>query len=313
MLASAGLTLGKVNLLKIGNRGRTLRNKDYLVIFLLPAIIVLVMLTIYPLLYSLKMSFYNWNLTIPKSANEFVWFSNYINLFKNAEFWSALWVTVRFTVASVCLTMVIGVALAFLMFQNLKGSSVVRTFIIAAMVIAPVIIGTAWRLMYNPGWGLINYFLTVLHIGSKPFLAQSSTVLPAVIAVDVWEWSPLVMIIVLAALQGLSTEVYESAKVDGASVFQVFVHITLPLIKPALLLALLIRTMDAFRVFDTVYAMTGGGPGIASENLNILMYNTGFEFFQASKTATMAIVSLVIITVVCSYVVRVFKSEDVEI
>jgi multiple sugar transport system permease protein len=261
----------------------------------------------------LKISLFNWDLTVPKSAREFIGFSNYINLFHNPEFWSAIWVTFRFTVASVCLTMIIGVALAFLMFQNLRGSNIVRTFVIAAMVIAPIVIGTAWRLMYNPGWGLINYFLIVLHIGSKPFLAQASLVLPAVIAVDVWQWSPLVMIIVLAALQGLPMEVYESARVDGASLFQVFVHITLPLIQPALLLALLIRTMDAFRVFDTVYAMTGGGPGIASENLNILMYNTGFEFFQVSKAAAMAIVSLVIITVVCMYIVKIFKSEDMEI
>lgn len=287
-----------------------LKDKNYLILFLTPAIIVLVLLTIYPLLYNLKISLFNWNLTIPESAKQFVGLKNYVEILKGDEFWNAFWITMKFTTASVIFSMIIGVALALLMFQDLKGASVVRTFVIAAMVIAPVIVGTAWRLMYNPGWGIVNYILDVIGIGGRPFLAQSSTVLPALIFVDVWQWSPLVMIIVLAALQGLSPEIYESAMVDGASAFQTFFSITLPMLKPALLLALLIRTMDAFRTFDTIYAMTGGGPGVSSQNLNILMYNTGFEFFQVSKTASMAIISLVIITAICMFLAKLFKSED---
>jgi len=286
------------------------KDRHYRVMFLAPAIAALVLFTIYPLLYSIKISLFKWNMTVPGSGDQFIGLGNYINVLQDAEFWHALWITVSFTFFSVIFCMIVGVALAFLMFQNLKGANIVRTFVIAAMVIAPIIVGTAWRLMYNPGWGLINYFLSVIGISGNPFLAQSSTVLPALIVVDVWQWSPLVMIIVLAALQGLSPEVYESAEIDGASWWQTFFHITLPLLKPALLLALLIRTMDAFRTFDTIYAMTGGGPGRSSENLNILMYNTGFEFFKVSKTASMAVISLIVITAICTFLVKLFQKNE---
>ena len=286
------------------------KDRNYKVLFLAPAIIALILFTIYPLLYSLRISLFNWNMTVPGTSDQFIGLGNYINVLQDVEFWHAMWITVSYTFCSVTFCMIVGVALAFLMFQNLKGANIVRTFVIAAMVIAPVIVGTAWRLMYNPGWGLINYFLSVIGIVGKPYLAQASTVLPALIVVDVWQWSPLVMIIVLAALQGLSPEVYESAKVDGASLLQTFFHITLPLLKPALLLSLLIRTMDCFRTFDTIYAMTGGGPGRSSENLNILMYNTGFEFFKVSKTASMAVISLIVITAVCTFLVRLFRQNE---
>ncbi|CAA7600910.1 Binding-protein-dependent transport system inner membrane component [Acididesulfobacillus acetoxydans] len=289
-----------------------IKDKHYVALFLAPAIAALILLTIYPMLYSLKISFFNWNLTVPGSQNQFVGLQNYAEILKHGEFWHSLWITICFTFFSVLFCMVIGTSLAFLMFQNLKGASIVRTFVISAMVIAPIIVGTAWRLMYNPGWGLINYFLSVAGIGGRPFLAQASTVLPALIVVDVWEWSPLVMVIVLAGLQGLSPEVYESARVDGASRWQTFIHITLPLLKPALLLSLLIRTMDAFRTFDTIYAMTGGGPGRSSENLNILMYNTAFEYFQVSKAASMALLSLIVITVICTLIFRVFRRNEGE-
>lgn len=287
-----------------------LRDKHYLMLFLAPSIVALILFTIYPLIYSLKISFFSWDLIKPGSSNSFVGFRNYADIFKNPEFWDALVISAKFMIASVTGTMLVGTALAFLMFQNLKGTNIIRTFIISAMIMTPVVIGTAWRLMYNPGWGLINYFLDVFGIGGRPFLAQSSTVISAIVLTDVWQWSPLVMLIVLAALQGLPEEIYEAAKVDGASHWKTFWYITIPLLKPSLILALLIRAMDSFRVFDIIYAMTGGGPGTASQNLNILMYNTGFEFFKVSKAAALAIISLIIIIVMSLSLIKIFRKED---
>jgi multiple sugar transport system permease protein len=170
----------------------------------------------------------------------------------------------------------------------------------------PVIVGTAWRLMYNPGWGLISYFLSQFGVKEQAFLAKAGTVLPALVLVDVWEWSPFVMLILLAALQSVPLELYESAVVDGASAFQKFRYITLPMIKPAFAVALLIRTMDCFRTFDTIFAMTGGGPGTSSQNLNVMSYYTGLEFFHISSASAIAVVSLVMITVISSWILKVF-------
>lgn len=288
-----------------------LKDKHYLVIFLAPAIIALAGLSLYPLIFSLKTSFFGWDLIKPGSDQNFVGFRNYVTVLTNRAFLDAVWVTLKYTFLSVIMALLAGTAMSFLFYQNLWGTWVVRTIVITAMVISPVIVGTLWRLMYSPDFGIINYALSLIGIGPYSFLAEKSTVLGALILVDVWEFAPLVMVIVLATLQGISPTFYEAGVIDGANSMQLFIHITLPMLRPALLLALLIRTMDCFRTFDSIYAMTGGGPGTSSQNLNILMYNTGFEFFQISKVCAMAIISLFIITTICLILVKNLKEESI--
>lgn len=279
------------------------------VLFLAPAIIGLLVLTIYPLLYGLHLSLVDFKLLSSTATGEWNWFQNYTDLFKDKKFWDALKITFQFTVYAVILEMLVGLGLALLLSQELRGAGLARTVIISAMVMTPVIVGTAWRLMYNPGWGLINYFLGLLGFREQAFLAQAHTVIPALVVVDVWEWSPFVMLILLAAMQSISVELYEAAVADGASAFQKFRYITLPLLKPAIAVALLIRTMDCFRTFDVIFAMTGGGPGTSSQNLNILTYYTGLEFFRISSASAIAFVSLVIITLISMLIVKFFGVE----
>jgi len=287
-----------------------LNDRSYLILFLAPAVIALIVFSIFPLIYSLKISFYNWNLIKPETSKSFIGFTNYINIFKSPSFWKSLVVTAKFMIGSVIGSMIIGIAMAFLLYQNLRGTKIVTTLIISAMVTTPVVIGTAWRLMYNPSWGLINYLLGLIGIRGRAFLAQSSTVIPALIVTDVWQWSPLVMLIVSAALYGLPQDIYEAADVEGASNWSKFWYITIPLLKPSLLLALLLRVMDSIRAFDLIFAMTGGGPGSASQNLNILIYNTTFEFFKVSKGAALAILSLIIIIILCSSLFEIFRGGN---
>lgn len=286
-----------------------LKDKHYLYLFLAPAIISLAVLSLYPLIFSLKTSFFGWDLIKPGSDKNFVGFRNYSSIIMNKAFQGAIWITLKYTFLSVTTALILGTAMSFLFYQNLFGTWVVRTIVITAMVISPVIVGTLWRLMYSPDFGIINYALSFLGLGPFSFLAEKQTVLGALILVDVWEFAPLVMVIVLATLQGISPTYYEAAVIDGCNSIQLFLHITLPMLKPALLLALLIRTMDCFRTFDSIYAMTGGGPGTSSQNLNILMYNTGFEFFQISKVCAMAILSLIIITTICLVLVKNLKED----
>jgi len=279
------------------------------VLFLAPAIIGLLVLTIYPLLYGLRLSLIDYELLSSSATGEWNWFQNYTDLFRDKEFWNALKITIQFTIYAVALEMLVGLGLALLLSQELRGAGLARTVIISAMVMTPVIVGTAWRLMYNPGWGLINYFLGLVGIPEQAFLAQANTVIPALVVVDVWEWSPFVMLILLAAMQSISVELYEAAIVDGASAIQKFRYVTLPLLKPAIAVALLIRTMDCFRIFDVIFAMTGGGPGTSSQNLNILAYYTGLEFFRISSASAIAFVSLVTITLISMMIVRFFGVE----
>lgn len=279
------------------------------IVLLAPAVVGLFVLTIYPTLYGLRLSLIDYDLLSTTATGQWNWFQNYIDLFKDKKFWNAFRITMVFTVAAVTLELLIGLGLAVLLSERLPGVVIARAVIISAMVMTPVIVGTAWRLMYNPSWGLINYLLGLIGIKEQAFLAQTKTVIPALVVVDVWEWSPFVMLILLAALRSLPVEIYEAATVDGASALQVFRHITLPLLRPAIAIALLIRTMDCFRVFDTIFAMTGGGPGTASENLNILSYYTGLEFFHMSSASAIAVISLILITVICMLILRVFGVE----
>jgi len=286
------------------------KDKHYSIIFLAPAMIALLGCTLYPMIYSLWISLTGWNLKRPETRGVFVGFRNYLDVLIGKEFWDALSVTFRFSILSVVCSLIIGTLVALLMYQGLRGNAIVRSFIISAMILAPIVVGTAWRMMYNPTGGIINYFLELIGIGAKPFLSEKATVIPALVATDVWQWSPLVMIIVLAALQGLPLEVFESSKIDGANSINTLIHITIPMIKPSILLATLIRTMDSFRTFDTIFAMTKGGPGTASQNLNIIMYNTGFESFRIGRASAMSLLSLVLITVTCTIILRLFQRND---
>ena len=284
-------------------------NRRAPIILLAPAVVGLVILTVYPLIQGLRLSMIDYDLLSTSATGQWNWFRNYTELFKSTEFWSALRITLQYTVAAVTLELLLGFGLALLLAEPLPGRGLARTAIISAMVMTPVIVGTAWRLMYNPGWGLISYFLSLFGIKAQAFLAQTRTVIPALVAVDIWEWTPLIMLIMLAALQSLPVELYEAARVDGSGSLQTFRHITLPLIKPAIAVALLIRTMDCFRTFDTIFAMTGGGPGTASQNLNVLSYYTGFEFYHISMASAMAVISLILITIICMLILRVFGVE----
>jgi multiple sugar transport system permease protein len=287
-----------------------MKDRQYAMVFLLPAIICLAVLSIFPLLFTFTTSFFGWDLIKPGSQSNFVGFYNYVNVLTSESFWFSTFITLEYTFISVALAMCAGTALAFLFYQDLVGTWVVRTVVMAAMVISPVIIGTLWRLIYNPDIGLLTFLLESIGIRGTSFLANNKTVLGALIVVDVWEWAPLVMVIVLASLQGMPSDVFEAGVIDGCSAWKLFIYIKLPLLKPALLLSLLIRTMDCFRTFDSIYAMTGGGPGTASQNLNILMYNTGFEFFQISKVSAMAILSLIIILSICTFMVKKLQKGD---
>lgn len=285
------------------------KDRKPILLFLTPAVLTLILLRFLPAIHSLAISFTNWNLYEPNSRHQWVGFRNYQSFLSDPQFGNSLNITFVMGFWSVLLTMLIGTALAFLMYRELCGHRIVQGFIISAMIIAPIVVGTCWRLMYNPGNGLINLLLAFFGMEGQPFLAQQNTVTGAIIAADVWQQSPYVMIIILAGLQGLPLETFEAAKIDGANSVQTLFRITLPLLKQSIMLALVIRIMDALRIFDIIFAMTKGGPGTASLNINLLMYLTGFNYYQLGKAAAMCIFILVLVTVPCAVIIRLFSRD----
>lgn len=285
------------------------KDRYWLYVFLGPSIIALLLLTVFPLVYSLRNTFFGWDLIKPNSQNLFIGLKNYRDVLTAPAFQKSLLITVEYSFGTVFGTVVLGMIAAFVIFQNFLGNLIVRIFAIAAMVISPVIVGTSFRLMLNPSFGFISWLFSLARIDNPGYLASAKTVLMTLIIVDIWQWTPLVMVILLAGLQGIPRDIYDSSKVDGANVFQTFIYITLPYLKPSLLLAVLIRTMDSLRTFDLIFTMTMGGPGTASQNLNLLMYNTGFEFLQISKASTMAVILLILITVFSNIIIKAFGGE----
>jgi trehalose/maltose transport system permease protein len=224
-----------------------------------PSLIVVILVAIYPLFQAFRLSLTDTHLARPGEAS-YVWFENYSYLFRNDRFISSLWHTVQFTVASVALETILGMAIALIIHSNFKGRAIIRTSMLIPWAIPTVVSSQIWKWMLHDQYGVINDIL-VNRLGildkKVAWIANPDTSLPSIIAVDVWKTTPFMALLLLAGLQVIPGDVYEASRVDGASKWQQFWQITLPLLRPALLVALIFRTLDAFRVFDIVYVMKG--------------------------------------------------------
>jgi len=275
-------------------------------LLIVPSLALLLAVNIFPLIYSLFLSFESWSLVKPGDRS-FVGLRNYVEVLTNPAFAEALNKTLIFTAVAIISEFLIGFALAVALSHNLKGVGAIRSVILMPLVMTPVVTGLVWRFMYNPEYGMINYFLNLLGISTThAWLGDTSTALPAVILVDVWENTPFVFLILLAGLQALPREPFEAAQIDGASRWTTLTCVTLPLLKPAILVALLIRTVDALKVFDIIYVMTMGGPAAATETLSILTYRFGFLRFDMGYTAALSYIIVLIIVLASQPFVRSF-------
>src|SRR5262249_1334600 len=229
-------------------------------LLLAPAIAVLLALSLYPLFYLIRVSF-------EPGGGEGSWsLRNFSRLATDGFFRSALLHTLIYAVAALTLEFVIGLGLALIADRPLRGRGVFRAIVLIPMMLPPVVVGVIWRLMLNPDFGAINGTLKAVGVNTQSMTWTASPLLAmlSVIAVDVWQWTPFMFLVLLAGLQAIPQEPYEAATIDGASAYQMFRDITLPMLKPAILIALLLRTMDLLRVFDQIYILTEGGPGFAT-------------------------------------------------
>jgi multiple sugar transport system permease protein len=267
----------------------------------------MIVLVIFPTLFAAFVSLTRWNLT-ESEARVFVGLANYFNLMKEARFWEALARTGIFTSVSTALTLVSGMILALLLNRRLPAKSLFRSLLIIPMVITPVVVGLTWRFMYNPELGMINFLLDRLGFEKIAFLGKTTTSLISVIVTDIWQYTPFALLILLAGLESLPKDPFEAAQLDGATEAQSFWWITLPMMKGPLLVAVLFRVMFSFNTFDTIYVMTGGGPGRSSETLVMYAYRLGFEQWHLGESAAVALIMLVLVTILSRIIIRAMKS-----
>jgi len=280
-------------------------------LFLMPALIFLGITALFPLLYSVYLSFFRLKINLPNQKMFFVGFENYLKLFSDRLLKISTANTLWFAVVSVLCETVLGIVVAMVICSNKFWTKIVTSIFIIPMIMAPVAIGTLWRMMLDASTGIINYFINILGIESISFLSNPKTAMGSVIFVNIWQLTPWVTIITAAALKNLSEETLQAAIVDGASAFQIFRKIVLPLIKPVLVIILMIRFIDAFKVFDTVYVMTGGGPGTATEMLPNYIYKQGLRYFDAGYAASLAIMFVIVMTL-CSILFLNWRKKEQE-
>jgi multiple sugar transport system permease protein len=261
-------------------------------LFAAPAVLVVGTVIVFPWLFTLYMSGHDWKIG---GGPEFVGLQNFAELFRDARFLESMGHTFYFTTLAVVLPIVFGTAAALVFHREFPFRGLLRTVFVMPMMATPVAVALVWTMMFHPQLGVLNYLLSLVGIGPQAWVYSPDTVIPTLILVEVWHWTPLVMLIVLGGLAGLPREPYESALIDGANDWHMFRHITLPLVWPFIMVAIVIRTIDALKAFDTIFVITQGGPGTASETLNIFLYLQAFQFYKIGYASAVVVIFFVII------------------
>jgi multiple sugar transport system permease protein len=274
-------------------------------VFTLPSVLVVAVLMVFPVGYTLYMSLHSWFASSVTSP-EFIGLNNFRRAFVEDErFRNALRLTLYFTALATLLQLVLGVALALVLNRPFRGKGLVRSIFLLPMVATPVAIALVWMMMYNPTLGVMNYLVGLVGLGPYRWVSNAAVVVPALVVVDTWEWTPLITLITLAGLATLPLEPYESAMIDGASTWQMFWRITLPLLRPTIIVALLFRAIDCLKTFDIIYVMTQGGPGFASETLNVYTFQVGLFYFHIGYASSLLVILFALVLGVSLLLIKV--------
>jgi multiple sugar transport system permease protein len=286
-----------VNLEPQGRQGshQGFADKNFSWLFPAPSVIIMLVLMAFPIAYTLYLSFTKWSPTSLGSP-EIIGLENYVKLITDDErFLNALWRTIWFTVAAVGIQTVLGVGLALIFNREFVGRGIVRTIFLMSMVATPVAIALVWMMIMDINTGILNYFLDLVAGIRVGWLNDRKVVLWSMIIIDTWQWTPFIMLITLAGLSALPTEPYESAVIDGASPVQLFWYLTLPMLRPTLMVALMFRSIDALKTFDIIYVITQGGPAFASETLNLYGFSQGFQYFNMGYGSALLILYFILV------------------
>lgn len=247
---------------------------------------------VFPWVFTLWMSLFDWKIG---DRPAFVGLANYAGLATDSRFLESVVHTLVFTALAVILPLVLGTVAALVFAENFPLRGVVRSVFVLPMMATPVAIALVWTMMFHPQQGVLNYLLGLVGIPPSEWVYSPALAIPCLVLVDIWQWTPLVMLVVLGGLAALPTEPLEAARIDGATRWQAFRHVTLPLLLPFILVAAVIRTIDALKTFDTIYVITQGGPGTASETINLHLYLQAFSYYQMGKASAIVVVFFVLV------------------
>jgi multiple sugar transport system permease protein len=277
------------------------------IIFISPAVAMVLLFALYPLVYTFNLSFQKFNLTSGIKAR-YIWFENYAKLFGDAQFLNSMKVTAVYTFWGVAFTMVLGLLLALLLNGKGKLIGLLRSVSFMPMLICSMALAVAWALMYNANFGAINGLLEVLGLPKQNFLGSVNLALPSLVAIDVWQFTPYVMILVLAGLKGISPELYEAASIDGANRIQSFFAVTLPSLRGVLMTTLVMRVIDTFKTFEKPLVLTNGGPAMTTDTINLHVFNTAFTSWDIGYGSAGSIVITVLIAALSIVFIRISRS-----
>jgi multiple sugar transport system permease protein len=270
---------------------------------LAPAIFFLLALTIFPYIYAIRLSLYAFRFG---AITSFIGLTNYENMLSDAPFWGSLLRTLIFSVLVVLIELILGLILALFANRITRFRTIIRTGLMVPMSMAPVVVAIIWRLMLNQEFGILNYVLdNILHLGRPNWLGELA--FPSMVILDVWQWTPFMFLILLAGLQSIPLELYDAAYVDGASEMKMLRYVTLPLLSSSILVALVVRTVDALRIFDQVFLLTQGGPGTTTEFVSLFIYKTAFKFSQMGYASALLLVLFAVTIVLAFIYVRAMK------
>ena len=272
------------------------RNFKYLLVG--PAIFVLLLIGIFPLIYLLMVSFQG--ITMTETGTDFVGGRNYAQLFDDPRMWEALLHTVIFTAIALPVELLLGLAMAQLFLERIPGRQVFIALLVLPVVVSPIVSGATWALLFDHRFGPINQVIGWFSGDTKAILwtINPSLVYPAILAAEIWQWTPFMFLLLLAALANVDKSQLEAAAIDGAGWWRTFFRIVLPAIWPVMAIAILIRGLDLFRLFDIVWALTKGGPGTMTETISIFTYVKGFQQFETSYTAAVAFLVIILLSAI---------------
>jgi multiple sugar transport system permease protein len=264
--------------------------------FMWPAFLVVLAVTLFPLIYALTVSFQTVRI-VPPIPPRYVGLQNYTEIIESARFWGAIGTTATIVFISVSLQYVIGFALALTLHHNIPGASLYRVAFLLPMFLAPVCVALIARMLFHPVLGPVNGFFSIFGLENIPFLTNSTLAIAVLITIEVWQWTPFVVLLMLAGLQGLPNEVFEAARVDNVPTWRRFRDITFPMLLPLSVAVIFIRLIEGFKVIDTVFVLTGGGPGTSTETLTLFAYNEGFKKFNIGMTSALSFLFLIVVIV----------------
>jgi multiple sugar transport system permease protein len=270
----------------------TIRN-----VFIIPTILFLIVFNVFPLIYSLGYSFTDFRASVDQPAN-FIGLQNYRELLSDPFIWNNFWVTAKYVIVSVAGQMIVGFGIALLLNRSIPYKGLITTLLLLPMMMSAAVVGLFWKLLYDPSWGVINY---ALGLGDLAWLSNPDIALYAIAITDIWMWAPFVMLLSLAGLSAVPQHLYEAAAIDRAGTWYTFTRITLPLVAPLLLIALIFRTMEAFKTFDIAYIMSTQP---TTELIAIRLYKFAFQEWQTGKSCALAYIVLIMVLAITNIYVK---------